>query len=271
MDRKMNEDSQEAPGSMAGAALTIVKVGGADLTRPAYVRELSAHVRALRARGEQVVVVHGGGPEIGALHEDLGVAYSRRDGLRVTSPEGMRLTTMVLCGLVNKRVVSRFVSDGIPALGLSGVDLGLLRAPLLDEARFGRVGDTPLVDATALRSLLEAGLVPVVAPVSLAPDGEPVNVNADMAAHALATALGASSLDFVSDVPGVRTDPNTDDVAGRLRVVDVERLVSEGNAVTGGMLPKLRSAAAAVTAGVGRVRVGDLAGMANDSATEVVA
>ena len=258
-------------GGEGGGPLMVVKVGGANLTRPDYVRDLSRHLRARVQRGERIVVVHGGGPEIGALHDALDVPFTRVDGLRVTSEEGMRLATMVLCGLVNKRVVARLVSDGLPAMGLSGVDLGLLRSELLDPERLGRVGSAPAVDVTRLRVLLDAGLLPVIAPVSLGPDGEPVNVNADTAAHAIATALSATSLDFVSDIPGVRTRKGSTRVAARLTVRDIQRLVSEGDVIRGGMIPKLESAVAAVAAGVGRVRVGNLGGLGRNTATEVVA
>jgi acetylglutamate kinase len=228
-------------------------------------------VVALRREGRRVIVVHGGGPEIGALHDALGVPFEKSDGLRVTHDEGMQITTMVLCGLVNKRVAARFVRDGIPAVGLSGIDLGLLRSDLIDEARFGQVGGPPRVRLERLERLLDEGLVPVIAPVSLGPDGQALNVNADTAAHAIATALSADTLDFVSDVPGVRTRPDSPVVARRLRVSEVQRLLDGSSVIKGGMLPKLRSAVAAVDGGVARVRVGDLAGMARGSATEVIA
>lgn len=264
-------DSRDDSQSRTRRPITVLKIGGANLQSPEYVAELARYVVTLRREGRRVVVVHGGGPEIGTLHDRLGVPFEKRDGLRVTSREGMDITTMVLCGLVNKRVVARFVTEGLPALGLSGVDLGLLRAELRDEARLGQVGTSPRVTRARLENLLEAGFVPVIAPVSLGPEGRPVNVNADSAAHAIATALEAHTLDFVSDVPGVRTRANSTVVARRLRVAEVRRLVESATVVKGGMLPKLESAVAAVDKGVTRVRVGDLAGMVRGSATEVTA
>lgn len=261
----------EAATTASAATLRVVKVGGANLERPAYVDELAGHVADCVARGERVVVVHGGGSEIGALHDALDVPFRKLEGLRVTSDAGMAITTQVLCGLVNKRVVARFVARGLPALGMSGVDLGLLRAELLDAERFGRVGDSPRVDVAALHVLLDAGLVPVIAPVSLGPDEAPVNVNADAAAHALATALGAETLDFLSDVPGVRVDPDSQDCAERLHVPEVRRLTDEAVVVTGGMIPKLRAAAEAVERGVRRVRIGNLSGVRAGRCTEIVA
>ncbi len=246
--------------------VTVMKVGGARLVRRDDLDALARTIRARHDAGRPTVLVHGGGPEISDLHERLGVPFEKIDGLRVTSPEGMTLTTMVLCGAVNTRIVERFVAHGLPALGVSGVDLGLLRAPLAGAA-WGRVGGPPQVAAERLEQLLAAGLVPVVAPVSLGPDGAAVNVNADDAAHAIAAALGASALEFVSDIPGVTED---DRVLRRLVPVDVERLIARG-VVKGGMVPKLRAAVAALAAGVGRVRIGNLTTIRTNHATEVLA
>jgi acetylglutamate kinase len=152
------------------------------------------------------------------------------------------------------------------ALGVSGVDLGLLRAPLLDEDRLGRVGGAPIVHVERLGALLQVAPVLVIAPVSLGPDGRAVNVNADDAAHAIAAALGAESLDFVSDIPGVRD--GADRVAKKLLPAAAEALIESGVA-HGGMVPKLRAAVSAIEAGVGRVRIGDLTTLGNGSATEI--
>jgi acetylglutamate kinase len=160
------------------------------------------------------------------------------------------------------------MAHGLDCLGVSGVDLGLLRAPLKDARNLGRVGGPPSVDAGRLRSVLENVDVLVVSPVSIGPDGSAVNVNADDAAHAIATALGAASLDFVSDIPGVR---GADDaVLADLAPHDVTGLISDG-VVRGGMVPKLKAAVAAVSAGVQRVRIGDLASMAAGVATVISA
>ncbi len=243
---------------------TVIKVGGSRLRSTEDLRALADYAAALRPG--RVVIVHGGGPEISELHQALAIPFVKRDGLRVTSDQGLRATVMALCGCVNKRVVASLVERGLPALGLSGVDLGLMRAALKDEQRWGRVGTRPEVDAGRLEQLLDAGLLPVISPVSLGPDGQPVNVNADEAAHALAEALGASSLELVSDVPGVKLE--RDQVAARIAVADAAGLI-ERALVRGGMVPKLRAAVAAVEAGVGRVRIGDLAGMAAATATVI--
>lgn len=247
---------------------TVIKVGGARLRDPAHVGRLAAYVGSIVRRGEAVLVVHGGGPEIAELHRNLDVAFTKHRGLRVTSEESMPLVTMVLCGLVNKRVVARFVADGIRAVGLCGVDYGLLTANLLDPEQLGRVGGPPRVDAARLWRVIDDSAVPVLAPVCLGRDGRPVNVNADTVAHAVSTALPATTLDFVSDVPGVRTAEA--EVIPSLDAARIQGLL-RGAEVSGGMIPKLQAALAAIDAGVERVRVGDLRGMQRGTATEVTA
>lgn len=249
-------------------ALTVLKVGGARLASTADLERLADQVASLRRQGQQAIVVHGGGPEISDLHDRLGIPFEKVDGLRATSVEGLQATVMVLCGAVRTRIVERMTSRGLDSLGVSGVDLGLLRAPFADEQRLGRVGGPPVVDEAAFRRLLATGATLVVSPVSIGPDGSAVNVNADDAAHAIATALGARSLDFVSDIPGVRTD--ADRVARRLGPTAITDLIASG-AVRGGMVPKLKAAVAAVRAGVDRVRIGDLTSMAAGRATVITA
>ncbi len=245
---------------------TVIKIGGARLREEADLAALAELVQQRRAKSERLVVVHGGGAEIGELHRALDLPFEKRLGLRVTSDASMPLVTMVLAGLVNTRLVARLLEAGVPALGLSGVDGGLLRSRFIDHATLGRVGGPPRVDASLLQRLLDTDQVLVVAPVCLGPDGAPVNVNADTAAHALATALRARSLDFISDVPGVLTSDG--EVAPRLSSAEVQALL-HGAAITGGMIPKLQAALAALDAGVQQVRVGDLQGMQCRTATEI--
>lgn len=251
----------------AATTVTVVKVGGAQLERPEQMAALARYLGGL-PRGSTAVVVHGGGPDIGRMHEALGKSYDKRMGLRVTPDDAMPVVTMVLCGLVNKRLVVELVAAGLPAIGLGGVDLGLLSAGFLNRDLLGRVGGPPSVNTDALRRLLDQGYVPVIAPVCLGPDGMPVNVNADTVAHAVATALQARSLEFVSDIPGVLDGAKQ--VLRRLDRHDVKQLMDSA-AVSGGMIPKLQAAVAAVDAGVARVRVGDLEHMIDNTATEIVA
>ncbi len=247
--------------------IRVVKVGGAALDDIEYLAALTQHVKQLIADGVRVVLVHGGGKEIGEFHERLGLPFRRELGLRVTSNEGMPLVTMILCGLVNKRVVAHLNDYGVRALGISGADYGLMRASFLNEARLGRVGGPPEVSPEPLRRLLADRTVVVLAPVSLGPDGGLLNVNADVAAQSIAVALGAYSLDFVTDVEAVRGSE------GPLRALqprEVQKLMAS-DIVTGGMIPKLQASVAAIDGGVSRVRVGNLESLVRGTATEVFA
>jgi acetylglutamate kinase len=232
------------------ADVTVLKVGGNEVDEPRWVEGFA---RAVAARGGRVVVVHGGGKEVTALQRQLGAEPEWRDGLRVTSDEAMRVVAMVLSGLVNKRIAAALVSAGVDAVGISGEDGGLLAARLAAAGTMGRTGEIAAVRTELLCFFLRQGLVPVVSPVSRGPDGAALNVNADDAAAAVAAALGAAELLFVSNVAGVL------DGGATLESVDadeVEALIADGTA-QGGMAPKLRAAARAAGV-VGRVRIGGL-------------
>lgn len=243
----------------------VVKVGGARLINREDLLQLARYIGWLQEAKRRPVIVHGGGPEIGTLHERLGVPFELQLGLRVTSDESMNLVSMVLGGLVNTRVVATLVEEGLPAVGLTGADLGMMRSRMINERALGRVGGPPQIDTSLIEELLASGRVPVVAPVSVAPDGGLVNVNADSAAQSLAISLAAESLELVTDVPAVK-------VQGRavrtLRPTEVANLV-DTQEVTGGMIPKLQASVAAVGAGVERVTVGTFESFQNGTATEV--
>jgi acetylglutamate kinase len=237
----------------------VVKVGGNELDRLAWVAECA---RALKA-AQPVVVVHGGGQAVSAWSRRLGLPVERRDGLRVTTPEIAEVVEMALSGPVNRLLVSALRAAGLDAIGLSGVDGGLLAArPLPGD--LGHVGEIAAVRASLLDSLLLAGLTPVVAPVAPAPGGAgvPLNVNADHAAAAIAAALHADELLFVSDVPGVTIDGVPQPT---LATSEIETMIELGIA-TDGMTAKLRAAAHALRAGVRTVRIGDLAMFENATA-----
>jgi len=231
----------------------VVKIGGNELDRPEWVAECA---RALSKIGP-AVVVHGGGQAVSTWSRRLGLPVEQRDGLRVTTPEIAQLVEMVLGGPLNRLVVTALRAAGLDALGLSGVDGGLLSAqPLQNGTVLGEVGEIVNVRASLLQSLLLAGLTPVVAPVapSLTAPVRPLNVNADQAAAAIAAALEAQELLFVSDVPGVTVDGVTQPT---LAAAEIETMIEAGVA-TGGMAAKLRAAAQALGAGVRAVRIGDL-------------
>lgn len=245
----------------------VLKVGGHEIDQPLFLDEL---VKALRGLGDLGrVIVHGGGKEIADLQEKLGLEPQFLDGLRVTDEASLAVVEMVLSGRVNKRLVARLVAAGIPALGVSGVDLGLLRVEKMAHPAgdLGWVGEIVEVNAGPLSLLLDRGIVPVVSPVSLGLDGHSYNVNADQAAFALARSLQAERLVFISNVPGVLVDG---EVAARLTAQEVDALIGSGK-IGGGMIPKVRSALEAVHGGVRAVQITNLAGLSNGQGTKIIA
>lgn len=245
------------------SGLTVVKVGGRAVSEPASGAVLARGLGALAP----VVVVHGGGDEVTALMRLLGLEPEWRDGWRVTTPASLDVVGMVLSGRINKRIVRSLLDAGVRAAGVSGEDGGLLLAEPARGGALGRVGAVVAVDPTLARALLDAGLVPVISPVSRGTDGGPMNVNADEAAAALALGLGAERLLLVSDVPGVR-----DGAASLAELTgDAATAAVASGAIDGGMAPKVRAALTAVAGGVADVRIGDLSLLADGSGTRVVA
>ena len=233
--------------------LTVVKVGGGTAGAPDLrARIAPALARLHDACGAGLVIVHGGGAEISAWYRRLDLEVAWYEGLRVTTPEGLRVTSMVLSGWVNKRLVQALLDGGLPAVGLSGEDGGILRARRALDGRIGEVGEVVAVDPGAVRALLTAGFVPVLSPLSRGLDGAPLNVNADEAALHLAGGLGADRILMVSDVPGVVA---AGAVLGSLHVEEARGLLEQGVA-TGGMAVKLRQALIAAERGVDVV-IGD--------------
>ncbi len=229
----------------------VVKVGGNQLDSAEWLAELA---RAL-AGGQPLVVVHGGGRAVDRLSARLGLPVEKREGLRLTSPETAAVVEMVLAGPANRAVVAALRHAGVDALGLAGVDGGLLAARRTPGG-LGHVGEISGVRRGLIESLLLAGLTPVIAPVAPAPDtgAVPLNVNADHAAAAIAAALEADELLFVSDVPAVTVDGLAQPIVA---ASEIEPLIAAGVAA-GGMAAKLRAAARALGAGVRAVRIGDL-------------
>lgn len=236
--------------------ITVVKVGGNELDDPDFLAGLSAAVAGFSG---PLVLVHGGGREITAALDRAGLPVSFIEGLRVTSPEAMAIMQQVVCGTINKRVVAHLLAAGARAIGLSGIDLGLLRcAPYRPGgADLGQVGIVTAVDAVAIRALLDQRWLPVFAPVALgAADGLSYNVNADMVAQAIAAALPGAELLFISNVPGVILDGQ---VAPQLDVAATTAAIADG-AISGGMVPKVRAALQALAAGAASARITNLAG-----------
>jgi acetylglutamate kinase len=258
----MNQNTPSAPP-------IVVKVGGNEIDDDAFVAGFVEAVAGLAGQA-QLVIVHGGGKEIAELHQQLNVPFEIVDGLRATSAASLRLVEMVLSGVVNTRLTRWLVNAGVPALGLSGVDLGAIRVqPLRPRGQdIGFVGRVVDVGADWFRALLAVGVVPVVSPISLGVNGRSYNVNADQVAGALATSLRAERLVFVSNVPGVLANGPGSPLVPTLNVQSAETWIAEGR-ISGGMIPKVRAAIEAVTDGVPRAVITDLAGFRNGSGTAV--
>jgi acetylglutamate kinase len=234
--------------------VVVVKYGGnamgVDLTT------FAEDIVLLHAVGMKVVVVHGGGPQIGQLLGKLGIESRFVDGLRVTDADTLDVARMVLVGKVNREIVGAINVLGRLAVGVSGEDGAFLHASARSP-ELGYVGDIEAVDPTLVNRLLDSGLIPVVATIGTDDGGQAYNINADTAASAIAIALQAEKLAYLTDVEGIRKNP--DDAGSLLTTVTVEQLdamVSDGS-VRDGMIPKVASCAAAVRAGVGHAHVLD--------------
>jgi acetylglutamate kinase len=226
--------------------------GGTEGTLGTFAQD----VVLLRSVGILPVVVHGGGPQIGELMQRLGKAVEFKDGLRVTDAETLDIARMVLVGKVNREIVSAINVHAPLAVGLSGEDAHLITAEQR-SAQLGFVGDILRVDPTMVHGLLSQGLIPVVATIGIGAEGQAYNINADTAAGAIATALSADKLVYLTDVAGVQADRDYPaSLIGQIKASEVERLIEDG-VVDGGMIPKLEAAAEAVRHGVHRAHILD--------------
>jgi acetylglutamate kinase len=241
--------------------IVVVKYGGNAMASPELQQAFAEDVVFLRYAGLSPVVVHGGGPQITEHLNRLGMPSEFRSGLRVTTPEAMTVVRMVLVGQVNGDVVNRINDHGPFAVGLSGEDAGLLtaerRGVVVDgeTVDIGQVGDVVAVDPSAVRALLDAGRIPVVATVARGTDGSSYNVNADTAAAAVAVALGAEKLVMLTDVEGLYADwPASREVVSSITADELGALLPT---LASGMVPKMEACLRAVEGGVRRAHVLD--------------
>ncbi len=242
-------------------ATVVVKYGGNAMTDDSLRRAFAEDVVWLRYAGLRPVVVHGGGPQINAMLDRLGVESTFTGGLRVTTPEAMDVVRMVLTGQVQREVVGLINAHGPFAVGMSGEDAHLFtaerRPAIVDgaEVDVGLVGDVVEVQPQFVRGLLDDGLIPVVSSVARGAGGAIFNVNADTAASALAVALGAEKLVVLTDVEGLFANwPETDDVISRLTVTQLRELLP---GLSTGMVPKMEACLRAVDGGVPKAHVLD--------------
>jgi acetylglutamate kinase len=230
----------------------VVKIGGAALEDEVLCTRFAEDVILLDWVGIHVVVVHGGGKQINAMLDRMGIPARFVDGLRVTDEPTLEVVEMVLAGSMTQQIVRLVARQGGAAVGLSGADGGLARATITNPA-LGRVGEITAIDRTVIDRLID-DFIPVIAPIATGDDGGPLNVNADVFAARLAQALGAEKLVMLTDTPGVLDAKGT--LIPTLDPASARELVGAG-VITGGMIPKVDNALAALGAGVGKVHVID--------------
>jgi len=234
-------------------AIVVVKYGGHAMGDDTVARDFSRDMVLLEQSGVNPVVVHGGGPQIGAMLKKLGIASQFSDGLRVTDKATMDIVEMVLAGAINKQIVGFINAEGGRAIGLCGKDGRMVMANKLarseasDGVDLGFVGEPVKVDTTVLDQVLGRELIPVLAPIAQGTNGDTYNINADTFAGAIAGALGAKRLLFLTDVPGVLDKDKK--LIERLSVADIPGLIAEGT-ITGGMIPKVETCMYAIERGV---------------------
>lgn len=235
----------------------VVKYGGNAMISEALRKAVISDIILLHLVGIQVVVVHGGGPEISAMLKKIGKESRFVDGLRYTDEETMEVVQQVLCGKVNKDLVATLNRMGGLALGLCGMDAGLFQARKLSE-RYGLVGEITQVDPSIVEDALADGYIPVVSTVAQGVDGETAyNINADTAAAKLAVALHAEKLILLTDVRGLLRDPkNEETLIHVVELPEVPGLVKDG-IIQGGMIPKVDCCVEAVRSGVERTHILD--------------
>ncbi len=243
----------------------VIKAGGEIFASVESTRALIEQIAILHQVGIRIVVVHGGGPQSTELADSLGLTTQFIEGRRVTDEQSLEVAAMVLNGQINTRILAVCRDLDLPAVGISGVDAGLIKAhkrpPVTIKGHatgsvdYGFVGDIDSVAADVLRTQLESGLVPIISPLSADESGTLLNINADTVAAALAAALEAEKLVLVTAAPGILTDRNDPD--SLISYVDLPGLqqLRENGSLAAGMLPKATAIEAALNGGVGRVHV----------------
>jgi acetylglutamate kinase len=239
----------------------VIKYGGAAMEQARLKEQFAKDVLLLRLVGIRPVIVHGGGPQIGAMMKRLGKESRFVAGMRVTDEETVEIVEMVLVGKINKEIVGLINHHGGRAVGLSGKDGNLIRArkrvhrtPDGEVADIGLVGEVAAVNPEAIRLLEEHGFVPVIAPVGVGESGETYNINADLVAGEVAAALTAEKLIHLTDVPGIVGEDGR--LISTLAKRDAERLIKAG-VIAGGMLPKVESSLRALAGGAQKAHIID--------------
>ena len=232
----------------------VIKYGGAAQTDEGLKNDFARDIVLLQLVGIKVVIVHGGGKKINSLLDKLNIESHFEDGLRVTNKDTMEVVEMALSGLINKEITSLLVAHGARAVGISGKDDGLLRASAFNLEKYGFVGKIDEVNEAVINALLKEDIIPVIAPIALGANATSYNINADLAASAIAAKLRASKAIFLSDIKGV-LDKNGE-LISKLDEAKIAELKS-GGAISGGMIPKLEASLECIKAGAKAVHIID--------------
>jgi acetylglutamate kinase len=235
----------------------VIKLGGSLLDDAVRSAEVLGQIAARWNRGEQLVLVHGGGKHVDAHLRALGIPKRTHAGLRITDDATLEVVVAILGGLVNKSLVAELTALGVRAAGISGADASTLVAephPPIDGVELGHVGRVVGSNRVLIRSMLTAGILPVVSSVAEGPEGTLLNVNADTAASAIAIAHGAETLVFITDVAGLLDARG--EVVRKLHATEAHALLENTEVVSGGMRPKLQAALHALGSGVRRIEIG---------------
>ena len=232
----------------------VIKYGGAAQTDERLKNDFARDIVLLQLVGIKVVIVHGGGKKINSLLDKLNIESHFEDGLRVTNKDTMEVVEMALSGLINKEITSLLVAHGARAVGISGKDDGLLRASAFNLEKYGFVGKIDEVNEAVINALLKEDIIPVIAPIALGANATSYNINADLAASAIAAKLRASKAIFLSDIKGV-LDKNGE-LISKLDEAKIAELKS-GGTISGGMIPKLEASLECIKAGAKAVHIID--------------
>ncbi len=236
----------------------VIKYGGNAMTNPQQIKSIMQDITLLKYVGMNPIVVHGGGPEINKLLNIMQVESKFHKGLRITDEATMEVVQMVLTGKINKDIVSRINALGGKAIGLCGIDGGLIQAKKLepvDGVDLGLVGDITHINSKMLEILAEDEYIPIVAPIGTGVDGTAYNINADTAAGEIAAAMKAEKLIFLTDIDGIRREPtNPESLISSISVDEIYDLMNK-DIISGGMIPKVQACIRGIQMGVNRTHI----------------
>ena len=236
----------------------VIKYGGNAMTNPQQIQSIMQDITLLKYVGMNPIVVHGGGPEINKLLNIMQLESKFHKGLRITDEITMEVVQMVLTGKINKDIVSRINALGGKAIGLCGIDGGLIQAKKLepvDGVDLGLVGDITHINSKMLEILAEDEYIPIVAPIGTGVDGTAYNINADTAAGEIAAAMKAEKLIFLTDIDGIRREPsNPESLLSSISVDEIYDLMNK-DIISGGMIPKVQACIRGIQMGVNRTHI----------------